>query len=52
MEISEAINQLNRYTGVIGNSIFNFVQLFIVSNWVHTRYGINNNRKLQKQFNV
>lgn len=50
VEISEAINQLNRYTRTIGGSLFNYVQLFIVSNGVHTRYGINNNKKIQQNF--
>ena len=50
VEIDQAINQINRYIATAFTDTFRFVQLFIVSNGTSTKYGINNNEKINKLF--
>lgn len=50
VEINQAINQINNYIGNAFTGLFKYLQLFVVSNGESTRYGINNNSKLNKLF--
>ncbi len=43
VEINEAINQINRYRKFSFRGIFRFLQLFVVSNGVQTKYFCNEN---------
>lgn len=52
LEIKEAFNQVNRYqrhSYAAGRGLFQFVQLFVVSNGVDTRYYANNRKQSFKQ---
>ncbi|WP_419870389.1 type I restriction endonuclease subunit R [Chryseobacterium sp. CT-SW4] len=52
LEMKEAFNQINRYhyqSFSSGNGLFNYVQLFIISNGVNTKYYSNNARQTFKQ---
>jgi len=45
LELKEAFNQTNRYerfTYASGFGLFNFIQLFVISNGVNTKYYANN----------
>ena len=50
IEIDAAINQLNRYINDAFTNWYRLLQLVIVSNETNTRYSVNNNTKLNKQF--
>ena len=52
LEIKEAFNQVNRYhrhSYAAGRGLFQYVQLFVVSNGVDTRYYANNRKQSFKQ---
>lgn len=52
LEIKEAFNQVNRYhrhSYAAGRGLFQYVQLFIISNGVDTRYYVNNRKQSFKQ---
>lgn len=52
LEIKEAFNQINRYhrhSFGAGRSLFQYVQLFVISNGVDTRYYVNNRKQSFKQ---
>jgi type I restriction enzyme R subunit len=51
VEINEAFNQICRYKRDNAyKGLFNFIQFFIVSNGVHTRYFANNEKELSNAF--
>jgi type I restriction enzyme R subunit len=52
LEIKEAFNQVNRYhrhSYTAGRGLFQYVQLFVISNGVDTRYYANNRKQSYKQ---
>ncbi len=52
VEIKEAFNQINRYqkhSFQAGVGLFNYVQIFVISNGVNTKYYANNKRQSFKQ---
>ena len=52
MELKEAFNQINRYqrhSFWAGSGLFNFVQLFVISNGANTKYYANNRKQEFKQ---
>ena len=52
LELKEAFNQINRYqrhSYSSNNALFNYVQLFIISNGVNTKYYANNKKQSFKQ---
>ena len=52
IELKEAFNQINRYqrhSFWSGNGLFNYVQLFVISNGVNTKYYANNRKQEFKQ---
>ena len=52
LEIKEAFNQVNRYhrhSYSANNALFNFVQIFVISNGVNTKYYSNNRKQSFKQ---
>ncbi|DAB39948.1 MAG TPA: deoxyribonuclease HsdR [Sulfurovum sp. UBA12169] len=52
LEIKEAFNQINRYqrhSYGSNNALFNYVQIFVVSNGVNTKYYSNNRKQSFKQ---
>lgn len=52
LEIKEAFNQVNRYhrhSYTAGRGLFQYVQLFVISNGVDTRYYANNRKQSFKQ---
>lgn len=52
LEIKEAFNQVNRYhrhSYTAGRGLFQYVQLFVISNGVNTRYYANNRKQSFKQ---
>lgn len=52
LELKEAFNQINRYqrhSYWAGNALFNYVQIFVISNGVNTKYYANNRRQSFKQ---
>lgn len=52
LEMKEAFNQINRYhkhSFSSGSGLFNFVQLFVISNGVNTKYYSNNAKQSFKQ---
>ena len=52
LELKEAFNQINRYqrhSYWAGNGLFSYVQLFVISNGVNTKYYANNRRQHFKQ---
>lgn len=51
VEINEAINQINRYRKFSFKGLFRFLQLFVVSNSVQTKYFCNENEMTDGQYN-
>lgn len=51
VDFTEAINQVNRYRRDSFGGLFNFLQLFVVSNETVTKYFSNQNRNQNGQFN-
>ena len=51
VEINEAINQINRYRKFSFKGLFRYLQLFVVSNSVQTKYFCNENEMLDGQYN-
>ena len=52
LEIKEAFNQINRYqrhSYASNNALFNYVQIFVISNGVNTKYYSNNRQQSFKQ---
>ncbi|MFN0141641.1 MAG: type I restriction endonuclease subunit R [Pyrinomonadaceae bacterium] len=52
LELKEAFNQINRYgkhSYFAGHALFNYVQLFVISNGVNTKYYANNRQQSFKQ---
>ena len=52
LEIKEAFNQVNRYqrhSYGAGRGLFQYVQIFVISNGVNTRYYVNNRKQSFKQ---
>jgi type I restriction enzyme, R subunit len=52
LELKEAFNQINRYhkhSFGASSGLFNFVQLFVISNGVNTKYYVNNRHQSFKQ---
>src|SRR5690606_40495918 len=53
LEMKEAFNQINRYhkhSFSSGIGLFNFVQLFVISNGVNTKYYSNNAKSFKQTF--
>lgn len=51
VDFTEAVNQVNRYRRDSFGELFNFLQLFVVSNETVTKYFCNQNQKKNEQFN-
>lgn len=51
VEINEAINQINRYRKFSFKGLFRYLQLFVVSNSVQTKYFCNENEMVDGQYN-
>lgn len=51
VEINEAINQINRYRKFSFKGLFRFIQLFVVSNSVQTKYFCNENEMMDGKYN-
>ena len=51
VEINEAINQINRYRKFSFKGLFLYLQLFVVSNSVQTKYFCNENEMVDGQYN-
>ena len=51
VDFTEAVNQVNRYRRDSFGGLFNFLQLFVVSNETVTKYFCNQNRNQNGQFN-
>lgn len=51
VDFTEAVNQVNRYRRDSFGGLFNFLQLFVVSNETVTKYFSNQNRNQNGQFN-
>lgn len=51
VDFTEAVNQVNRYRRDSFDGLFNFLQLFVVSNETATKYFSNQNRNQNGQFN-
>lgn len=51
VDFTEAVNQINRYRRDSFGGLFNFLQLFVISNETITKYFCNQNRSLNGQFN-
>ena len=51
VEINEAINQINRYRKFSFKGLFRYLQLFVVSNSVQTKYFCNENEMGNGQYN-
>ena len=51
VEINEAINQINRYRKFSFRGLFRYLQLFVVSNSVQTKYFCNENEMTDGQYN-
>jgi len=52
LELKEAFNQINRYqkhSYFAGSALFNYIQIFVISNGVNTKYYANNRRQEFKQ---
>ncbi|MGL4976724.1 MAG: type I restriction endonuclease subunit R, partial [Cetobacterium sp.] len=49
IELKEAFNQINRYQKHSYSRLFNYVQLFVISNGVNTKYYANNKEQSFKQ---
>lgn len=50
MELKQAFNQINRYKTESYTGLFKYVQLFVISNGVNTKYVSNDESKLNYQF--
>lgn len=51
VEINEAINQINRYRKFSFKGLFRYLQLFVVSNSVQTKYFCNENEMMDGKYN-
>lgn len=51
VEINEAINQINRYRKFSFKGLFRYLQLFVVSNSVQTKYFCNENEMINGKYN-
>ncbi|MCI5805009.1 MAG: type I restriction endonuclease subunit R [Clostridium sp.] len=51
VEINEAINQINRYRKFSFKGLFRYLQLFVVSNSVQTKYFCNENEMIDGKYN-
>ena len=51
VEINEAINQINRYRKFSFKGLFRYLQVFVVSNSVQTKYFCNENEMMNGQYN-
>lgn len=51
VEINEAINQINRYRKSSFKGLFRYLQLFVVSNSVQTKYFCNENETVNGRYN-
>ena len=51
VEINEAINQINRYRSFSFRGLFRYLQIFVVSNSVQTKYFCNENENLNGTYN-
>lgn len=51
VEINEAINQINRYRKFSFKGLFRYLQLFVVSNSVQTKYFCNENEMMNGMYN-
>ena len=51
VEINEAINQINRYRKFSFKGLFRYIQLFVVSNSVQTKYFCNENEMADGEYN-
>lgn len=51
VEINEAINQINRYRKFSFNGLFRYLQIFVVSNSVQTKYFCNENEMDNGKYN-
>ena len=51
VEINEAINQINRYRKFSFKGLFRYLQLFVVSNSVQTKYFCNENEMMNGKYN-
>ena len=51
VEINEAINQINRYRKFSFKGLFRYLQLFVVSNSVQTKYFCNENEMVDGRYN-
>jgi len=52
LELKEAFNQINRYqrhSFSSNNALFNYIQIFIISNGINTKYYANNRKQTFKQ---
>ena len=52
LELKEAFNQINRYqkhSYFAGSALFNYIQIFVISNGVNTKYYANNRKQEFKQ---
>ena len=47
MEIKQAFNQVNRYKRESFKGLFNYTQLFVISNGVNTKYAANSDKQLR-----
>ena len=52
VEINEAINQINRYRKFSFKGIFRYIQLFVVSNSVQTKYFCNENEMMDGKYST
>lgn len=50
IEINEAINQINKYRKISFRGLFRYIQLFVVSNSVQTKYFCNENEMQNGQY--
>jgi type I restriction enzyme R subunit len=50
MQLKQAFNQINRYKSESYTGLFKYVQIFVVSNGVNTKYIANNDKKLNYNF--
>jgi type I restriction enzyme R subunit len=50
MQLKQAFNQINRYKSESYTGLFKYVQIFVVSNGVNTKYISNNDKKLNYNY--
>ena len=50
LELKQAFNQINRYKSDSFTKLFKYIQIFVVSNGVNTKYISNTNKKLNYNF--